>query len=153
MSFYAVSKYADQIRKKKEEDGRPTSMYLFFDSENEARSFIRKRSYDAYLAAEEAVEKARKRHNRNCKKFPPIKASPNAALLPEGKLMNDCNLKFVSELHFEHSHSVRANAGHTLQFEQTYHGDRDEHWIIERDALGKEVARHNARHVTSIVWA
>ena len=67
--------------------------------------------------------------------------------------MNECNLKFVKALHYGEGPSVKAVGGHTLQFEQTYHGDRDEHWVIERDALGKEVARHNARHVHSIEWA
>ena len=33
-----------------------------------------------------------------------------------------------------------------------YHGDRDEIWIVEvRD--GKEMSRHNCKHVESIVWA
>lgn len=68
--------------------------------------------------------------------------------------MKDCHLKFVKALHFDGATiSKFSNGGHTLQFESSYHGDRDEHWIIERDALGKEVARHNARHVATIEWA
>jgi hypothetical protein len=44
-------------------------LYVFFHTENEARQFIRKRSLDAYYAAEAECEKARRRHNRNCKRF------------------------------------------------------------------------------------
>jgi len=39
-----------------------------------------------------------------------------------------------------------------LTLSATYHGDRDEFWIV-RTKDGKEVARHNARYAESIVWA
>lgn len=39
-----------------------------------------------------------------------------------------------------------------LIFSATYHGDRDEFWVVQiKD--GKEIGRHNARHIESIVWA
>ena len=43
-----------------------------------------------------------------------------------------------------------------LELSATYHGDRDEFWIIELHDIGggfKEVARHNPRHLESIKWA
>ncbi len=38
-----------------------------------------------------------------------------------------------------------------LVFCSTYHGDRDEHWVVELKD-GKEVARHNPRYIESIIW-
>ena len=43
------------------------------------------------------------------------------------------------------------NSGITLMFESAYHGDRDEHWILEIVA-GKEIARHNVRYIETIIW-
>ena len=78
--IYAVSKFQDWIKPRKEpHDGNYADQYVYFHSENEARAFIRKRSVEAYYEAEAAVEKARKRHNRNCKKYPPIKDESPAA--------------------------------------------------------------------------
>lgn len=76
--IYAVDKYMDSIKVKTERETIPAfggtreDKYHYFDIENDARAFIRKRSLDAYYAVEAAVDKARNRHNRNCKKFPPI---------------------------------------------------------------------------------
>lgn len=39
-----------------------------------------------------------------------------------------------------------------LHFEGTYHGDRDEFWIVESDARGFELRRHNPRTVDSWEW-
>jgi hypothetical protein len=39
-----------------------------------------------------------------------------------------------------------------LTFSATYHGDRDEFWIVQTKD-GKEVARHNPRYVEMIMWA
>ena len=39
-----------------------------------------------------------------------------------------------------------------LHMSATYHGDRDEFWIVQSDAKGNEVARHNTRYVESFVW-
>lgn len=77
--IYAVDRYMDQIRVKKEREiVLKQEKYHYFDTENEARSFIRTRSLDAYYAAESAAEKARKRHNRNCKRFPTINSDSSA---------------------------------------------------------------------------
>lgn len=38
-----------------------------------------------------------------------------------------------------------------LTFSATYHGDRDEFWIIQSKD-GIEIARHNPRYVESITW-
>lgn len=39
-----------------------------------------------------------------------------------------------------------------LVLSATYHGDRDEFWVLElRD--GKEVSRHNCKFISGIVWA
>ena len=75
--IYAVDRFMDHIRVKKEREYDSVfkqDKYHYFDTENEARSFIRTRSLDAYYAAEAAAEKARLKHNRNCKKYPPIAA-------------------------------------------------------------------------------
>ena len=66
--------------------------------------------------------------------------------------MKDNHLKFAKALHFGEAASVFAQDGRTLQLESTYHGDRDELWIIERDKDGKEVARHNTRFIATIEW-
>jgi hypothetical protein len=39
-----------------------------------------------------------------------------------------------------------------LTLSATYHGDRDEFWIVQTNG-GKEIGRHNARYVESIMWA
>jgi hypothetical protein len=43
--------------------------------------------------------------------------------------------------------------GWWLYFESSYHGDRDEHWVIARDDAQKEIARFNARHLTAIHYS
>ncbi len=48
--------------------------------------------------------------------------------------------------------TLHAEAGITLVLCFTYHGDRDEIWVIEyKDGIEK--ARHNTRHIASIEWA
>jgi hypothetical protein len=42
--------------------------------------------------------------------------------------------------------------GQTIEFSATYHGDRDEFWLLLRDGDGNELERRNARHVERIVW-
>lgn len=39
-----------------------------------------------------------------------------------------------------------------LYLSATYHGDRDEFWIVQ-EKHGTEVARHNPRFVETIKWA
>lgn len=43
--------------------------------------------------------------------------------------------------------------GQVMIFEASYHGDRDEHWVVIRTvAARQELARFNARHLHSIHW-
>lgn len=60
--------------------------------------------------------------------------------------------KAVAAVYFPNGEEVHAEAnGLSLHLSATYHGDRDEFWIVaSRD--GREVARHNPRHIESIVW-
>jgi hypothetical protein len=46
---------------------------------------------------------------------------------------------------------VAGSACDDLHLSATHHGDRDEFWIVQT-TNGAEVARHNARYVTAIVW-
>lgn len=39
-----------------------------------------------------------------------------------------------------------------LYLSATYHGDRDEFWIVQ-EKHGTEVARHNPRFIKTIQWA
>lgn len=39
-----------------------------------------------------------------------------------------------------------------LQFRATYHGDRDEFWIVESNPHGHEVRMHNPRMVDTWEW-
>lgn len=48
--------------------------------------------------------------------------------------------------------SITASDSVSLVFAATYHGDRDEFWIVQ-SIDGKETARHNARFIASIEWA
>jgi len=40
----------------------------------------------------------------------------------------------------------------TLQLSATYHGDRDEFWVLHLESDGAESARYNARCLESIHW-
>lgn len=42
--------------------------------------------------------------------------------------------------------------GQKLIFHTEFHGDHDEDWILLYDTNGKEIERHNARFVASIIW-
>lgn len=47
---------------------------------------------------------------------------------------------------------VRSGPLGQLELSATYHGDREEFWILQiKDGI--EIARHNTRLVESIVWA
>ena len=39
-----------------------------------------------------------------------------------------------------------------LHMSATYHGDRDEFWIVQSDKNGNEVARLNPKYVESFEW-
>lgn len=47
---------------------------------------------------------------------------------------------------------ISSGRDHTLQLSVTYHGDRDEVWIVLGNSDG-EVARYNPRGVQHIRWA
>ena len=63
----------------------------------------------------------------------------------------DMNGKKASIINFSNGDSLVATVGTQLILSATYHGDRDEFWITVIQA-GKEVARHNCRHIESITW-
>lgn len=48
--------------------------------------------------------------------------------------------------------SLLASDSVSLVFVATYHGDRDEFWVVQ-SVGGTEIARHNARYIASIEWA
>jgi len=47
--------------------------------------------------------------------------------------------------------TVTAKGQVTLMLSATYHGDRDEFWIIQFEDM-VEVARHNCKYIASVVW-
>lgn len=62
--------------------------------------------------------------------------------------------KAISQIWWINDHGdscVRASNGKTLTFSATYHGDHDEFWVIELED-GKDVARHNCKHIATITW-
>lgn len=44
------------------------------------------------------------------------------------------------------------NYGQRIELSATYHGDRDEFWLVLRDGEGNEVERRRAATVDRIVW-
>lgn len=47
---------------------------------------------------------------------------------------------------------LKWTAGQSMVLSATYHGDRDEFWLVLRDADGKELERRRAATVERIVW-
>lgn len=48
--------------------------------------------------------------------------------------------------------SMATEGQRTLMLAATYHGDRDEFWVVQyEDAV--EVARHNCKYIVTIEWA
>lgn len=75
--------------------------------------------------------------------------------------MNDeLNGKLIKTIHWPDSGNelgrhLTTNETTQLELSVSYHGDRDEFWVIEYrniDGELKEVARHNPRYAESIVW-
>jgi len=59
---------------------------------------------------------------------------------------------FWPDTETEKGRTLKAGDGcDNLYLNATYHGDRDEFWIVQMKD-GEEVARHNPRFVESIVW-
>lgn len=48
--------------------------------------------------------------------------------------------------------SMTAIGQRTLMLAATYHGDRDEFWVVQFENL-VEVARHNCKYIATIEWA
>ncbi len=51
---------------------------------------------------------------------------------------------------------IKANEGLLLEMSATYHGNRDEFWIVEYHKINgefREVARHNPKYIDSFRWA
>ena len=48
--------------------------------------------------------------------------------------------------------AISASDRTKLTMSATYHGDRDEFWVLVVDD-GVEIAQHNCRYVASIEWA
>lgn len=46
---------------------------------------------------------------------------------------------------------IEADGGITLELSATYHGDRDEFWVVEK-LNGEEIARHNPKVISTIRW-
>lgn len=59
--------------------------------------------------------------------------------------------KQISEIYFEHE-AIKAKDQTTLMLSATYHGDRDEFWVIQYLDM-QEVARHNCKYIATIKWA
>jgi hypothetical protein len=50
---------------------------------------------------------------------------------------------------------LRSSADVNLEFSATYHGSHDEFWVLQKQRIKGElveVARHNAKHLETIVW-
>ena len=62
------------------------------------------------------------------------------------------NGKLISWVQWPHGLTVTADDTIGFHFEGTYHGDRDEFWIVESDGRGFEIKRHNPRFVESWEW-
>lgn len=62
--------------------------------------------------------------------------------------------KAIAEIIFNDADGtgINAHGGQTLVMSSTFHGDRDEHWVIQLND-GKEIARHNCKAIKSIYWA
>lgn len=63
----------------------------------------------------------------------------------------DMNGKGIKSIHWGEAGSIHAEGEKTLHLSATYHGDRDEFWVVESYA-GKEVARHNCKSIGTIIW-
>lgn len=48
--------------------------------------------------------------------------------------------------------SLAAEGQRTLMLAATFHGDRDEFWVVQFEDM-VEVARHNCKHIATIEWA
>ena len=64
---------------------------------------------------------------------------------------NEMHGKQIASIVYPNDETVSAKDQKTLMFSATYHGDRDEHWVIEYDNM-VETRRHNCRRIAVINW-
>ncbi|MCP5014288.1 MAG: hypothetical protein GY938_03285 [Ketobacter sp.] len=65
------------------------------------------------------------------------------------KLMNG---KLIRNIYWPNGEKVEASDNIGLHMSATYHGDRDEFWIVQTDNKGREHVRYNPRCVESFAW-
>lgn len=61
------------------------------------------------------------------------------------------NGKKVKAIFLGDNTKITSDEDRRLTFSNTYHGDRDEHWVLE-SVKGKEIARHNCKYIATINW-
>jgi len=61
------------------------------------------------------------------------------------------NGKRVKKIWLTNTETITSDEDRKLVFSSTYHGDRDEHWVVE-NLKGKEIARHNCKFIRTINW-
>ncbi len=59
--------------------------------------------------------------------------------------------KAISKIFFASGESITSCPEKILWLSATYHGDRDEFWVIEQ-SCGTEIARHNPKYLETIQW-
>ena len=62
------------------------------------------------------------------------------------------NGKLIAWVSFGDESLLTASDEIGLHFSATYHGDRDEFWIVQTDGRGYETGRHNPRLAESWRW-
>ena len=61
--------------------------------------------------------------------------------------------KLIAKIFWPHDGgTISASDEVGLHLSATYHGDRDEFWVVQSDKGGNEVARHNLSFVESFAW-
>ena len=61
--------------------------------------------------------------------------------------------KLIANVFWPHDgETISASNDVGLHMDATYHGDRDEFWIVQTDKSGNEVARYNLKYVESFAW-
>jgi len=71
---------------------------------------------------------------------------------------NDTNNKAIKSIVIEGYKPcvIKSDNDKFLRLSTTYHGDRDEFWVVECQRYGsiegKEIARYNTKYISNIVW-
>ena len=53
---------------------------------------------------------------------------------------------------FNSQEQLQSTDEFTLEILNEYHGTYDLDWILQKDAMGKEIGRHNVQSIESIIW-